>query len=64
MADYNYVKTTWTDNQTALSAANMNQIENGIYNATKGLNEVTVTCNNYTDAKIKEAITETLKKNY
>lgn len=64
MADYNYVKTIWTNNQTALSAANMNQIENGIYNATKGLNEVTVTCNNYTDAKIKEAITETLNKNY
>ena len=30
MADYNYAKTTWTDNQTPLSAANMNQIEDGM----------------------------------
>ena len=64
MADYNYAKTTWTDNQTPLSAANMNQIEDGIYNATKGLNDVTVACNEYTDRRIREAIVETLKKNY
>ena len=61
MADYNYVKTTWTDNQTPLSAANMNQIENGIYNATKGLNYVTFACNGYTDRRIQEAITNVLK---
>ena len=60
MADYNYAKTTWTDNQTPLSAANMNQIEDGIYNATKGLNDVTVTCNEYTDRRIQEAITNVL----
>ena len=64
MADYNYVKTTWTDNQTPLSAANMNQIENGIYNATKGLNDVTAACNEYTNRRIQEAIVETLAKNY
>ena len=61
MADYNYAKTTWTDNQTPLSAANMNQIEDGIYNATKGLNDVTVACNGYTDRRIQEAITNVLK---
>ena len=64
MADYNYAKTTWTDNQTPLSAANMNQIEDGIYNATKGLNDVTAACKEYTDRRIREAITETLAKNY
>ena len=60
MADYNYAKTTWTDNQTPLSAANMNQIEDGIYNATKGLNDVTVVCKEYTDRRIQEAIIEVL----
>ena len=64
MADYNYAKTTWTDNQTPLSAANMNQIEDGIYNATKGLNDVTAACNEYTDRRIQEVIMETLTKNY
>ena len=60
MADYNYAKTTWTDNQTPLSAANMNQIEDGIYNATKGLNDVTVACNGYTDRRIQGAISNVL----
>ena len=64
MADYNYAKTTWTDNQTPLSAANMSHIEDGIYNATKWLNDVTVACKGYTDSRIQEAIAETLKKNY
>ena len=60
MADYNYAKTTWTDNQTPLSAANMTQIENGIYNATKGLHDVTAACNEYTERRIQEAITDVL----
>ena len=61
MADYNYIKTIWTDNQTPLSAANMKQIEDGIYNATKGLNDVTAACKEYTNERIREAIIEVLK---
>ncbi len=61
---YEYVKTVWKNEQTQLNETNMRHIEDGIENATNGLNEVTTTCNNYTDAKIKEAITDTLSKNY
>ena len=52
MAD-RYVKTEWKNEQTQLNEDNMNHIEDGIEMAF-----------NYTDAKIKEAITETLNKNY
>lgn len=48
-----YVKTIWENEKTQLNENNMNHIEEGIENAF-----------DYTDAKIKEAITDTLNKNY
>lgn len=38
MADINYNKTTWVNGSTALNAANLNNIETGMDNATKAIN--------------------------
>ena len=38
MADINYNKTTWVNGSTALNAANLNNIEMGMDNATKAIN--------------------------
>ena len=38
-----YTKTNWVDNETPLNAANMNNIEQGIENATAAIADVTAT---------------------
>ena len=38
MADISYTKTTWVNGSTALNAANLNNIEMGVDNATKAVN--------------------------
>ena len=39
MADISYNKTTWVNGSTALNAANLNNIETGMDNATKAIND-------------------------
>ena len=38
MADISYTKTVWVNGSTALNAANLNNIEMGVDNATKTIN--------------------------